>query len=210
MKTPTVLPIVYVWTGTGSIVPLEVPVDLTNPVATPAKPATPATPTIESFDNLRRTNSSVNQYIEIPKNNMVSTRRPMEKIALFRFRLEPNKSYKLNIQIRARTDYKFAVPILARYYLQSNNPAMLKNFRSTYVSSGETVNGAEKTTSVFGTTMLMVVDNKLSVIRITAEFITGNLLTELTVHHGIKTDDPDATLYCLEGSNAILSEIVEI
>lgn len=213
--------IVYVWTGTGSLLPLEVPMDLITggETAVAAVATVPAThpkeapkkePATEGFDNLRRTNSAVNQYIEIPSNNIVSTRNQYETIPLFRLRVEPNKKYRLNVVIRAKTDYKFAVPILARYYVEADAPNMIKEYRATYVSSNETVNGAEKTMTTLGGTMIMVVDSKLSIIKISASFIGGNLATELRIHHGIKTDDPDAILYCLEGSHAILSEIIEV
>jgi hypothetical protein len=214
--------IVYVWTSTGSLMPLEMPLDLMGgqyaQLAKPeqpakpaqlAKPEQPAKP-VEGFDNLRRTTSSVNQYIEIPRNNIVSTRSAFENIPLFRFRVEPNKKYRLNVNIRAKTDYKFAVPIMARYIIQAEAPTMIKEYSATYVSSNETVNGSEKTTSTLGTTMYMVVDSKLSVIKLTATFIGGPFPTELRVHHGLQTDDPNAILYCLEGSNAVLSEIVEV
>ena len=228
--------LLYVWTANGSMTSLSFPADLApvNPADKQATQATQATQApqakpiamqtkppvvpdyaIEPFiDNLRRTVSSRSQYSEVPYNNEVSTRNQREPLPLFKFFLEPNKQYKLNALIRAKVSYKYTVPVLAKYTIETNSPGSFMNYRATYVSSHEINTGIEQNSNVLGAVLTMVVDSKLSLIRLTATFQTNAVVgingVELRVHHGLKTDDPEATLYGLEGSYATLTEIIGI
>jgi hypothetical protein len=224
--------LLYVWTMGGDVRQLSFPVDLAGasanasanaspvsiekePVAAPKKQTVPEYAIEPFIDNLRRTVSGVNKYSEIPYNNEVSTRQTREPIPLFRFQVEPNKNYKLNVMLRARVDYKYTVPVLAKYSIETNSPTSFMNYRASYVSSHEVNTGEEKTSNTLGSILTAVVDSKLSLIRINATFqmntIAGLNGVEIRVHHGIKTnDDPEATLYSLEGSYAVLSEITGI
>jgi len=208
--------LLYVWTAGGSLASMTIPPSLipahdTSTTETLTKKT--ESPVIESFvDNLRRTVSNINQYSEIPYNNILTTRLAREPLPIFKFLLLPNKKYKLNIHIRAKIDYKYRVPILVKYYLETNRVVAFMNYRASYISSNETVMGAEKTVNTLNTPMSMVVDSKLTIIRIEATFQTNtNLGTgdlELRLHHGLQTDDPEATLYCLEGSIGVLTELI--
>lgn len=216
-------PLLYVWTAGGTMASLSFPGDLAPPTETPVVQPVEQKKTpqkipeyaIEPFiDNLRRTVSSVNQYSEIPFSNEVSTRQERETIPVFKFILQPNRVYKLNVLIRAKVNYKYTVPVLAKYRIETNSPGSIMNYRATYVSSNEVNTGSEKNSNVLGSVLSMVVDSNLSLIRLTATFQTNTLTppsgVELRVHHGLKTDDPEATLYGMDGSYAILSEMTDI
>lgn len=204
--------LVYVWTAGGTLATMTIPPSLLSSDTTKTPKQTDA-PIIEPFvDNLRRTVSSINNYSEIPYNNILTTRLAREPMPVFKFLLSPNKIYKLNILIRAKIDYKYRVPILAKYFIETNRVTAFMNYRASYISSNETVMGTEKTTNTLNTPMAMVVDSNLTIIRIEATFQTNTNLgtgdVELRLHHGLQTDDPEATLYCMQGSNAVLTEVI--
>jgi hypothetical protein len=223
--------LVYTWTANGTLASMTFPEDLRpakdrdatatrakaigGAIATTTETRTVEEATIEPFiDNLRRTVSAINQYIEIPFNNVLSTGNAKEPLPVFKFILAPNKRYKLNILIRARTEYRYTVPILAKYTIETNSPGSFMDYRATYVSSNETAIGTEKNSSVLGAEMQLVVDSKLSLLRFTATFqtnaVSGINGVELRLHHGIQTDDPDAKLYALDGSYGVLSEVIPL
>lgn len=208
----------YVWTAEGGLASLPIPADLmpvppkkTMPTAT----ATATTATVEPFvDNLRRTISAINQYSEIPYNNILQTRLAREPLPVFKFLVKPDTIYKLNINLRAKVVYQYTVPVIAKYTIETNRPVAFMNYKASYISSNETVAGVERTSNTLGAPMGMVVDSKLTLVRIEATFQTnadiGTGDVELRLHHGIQTDDPENTLYALEGSTAVLTELLPI
>lgn len=187
----------YVWTANGTIqelIPRNKSVKKTSHA-------------IEGFDNLRRTTSSRGQFIEIPSNNLIKTRSPIDTQPLFRFTVLPNRKYKLFIAIRAKTSYKYKLPVFARYYIKSPKPNVLSEYSATYVSSNETAMESEKKSFSIGSAMEAIVDSKLSIVKIDVTFRCIKDGTTILVHHGIQTDDPEAEIYCLAGSTASLMEI---
>jgi hypothetical protein len=156
--------------------------------------------------------SAVNQYSEIPYNNILQTRLAREPMPVFKFLVKANTVYKLNVNLRAKVVYKFTVPVIVKYTVETNRPAAFMNYKALYISSNETVAGVERISNTMGAPMAMVVDSKMTLVRMEVTFQTNaNLGTgdvELRVHHGIQTDDPESTLYALEGSTATLTELI--
>lgn len=203
----------YVWTAEGGLASLPIPAEL--------MPAAPAAPQIQPkqetvvepfVDNMRRTMSAINQYVEIPYNNILTTRLAREPTPVFKFLVKPDKIYKLNINLRAKVAYRFTTPIIIKYTLESNRPSAFLNYKAAYISSNETVAGVERTVNTLGAPMPMVVNSTLTLVRIEATFQTNKDVgfgdVELRLHHGIKTDDPENTLYAMEGSTATLTELI--
>lgn len=196
---------VYVWTANGKIEELVTPHliekkdDTKNSKAVDVKK--------EGFDNLRRTTSSRGVFIEIPSNNLIKTRLLMDPQPLFSFTVLSNKTYRLIISIRAKTTYKYKLPVFARYYVKAMQPDAITDYVATYLSSNATAMETEKRSYSMGSAMNVVVDNQLSIVKIEVGFRCIKNGTFMKVHHGIQTDDPEAEIYCMQGSTASLMEM---
>lgn len=191
----------YVWTANGKIE------ELIMPESRNRNKNKTNTYTIESFDNLRRTTSSKGVFIEIPTNNLIKTRLLIDPQPLFSFTVLSNRTYRLILSIRAKTTYKYKLPVFAKYYIKALHPDTISDYVATYLSSNATSMETEKKSYTIGSTMNAIVDNQLSIIKIEVSFRCTKNGTTLTVHHGIQSDDPEAEVYCMAGSTASLMEM---
>jgi hypothetical protein len=192
---------VYVWTANGKIQ------ELMTQRYIEQKPSSESSGPIESFDNLRRTTSTRGTFIEIPTNNLIKTRLLIDPQPLFRFTVLSNRTYRLIISIRAKTTYRYKLPVFARYYIRAMHPDTITDYVATYLSSNATSMETEKRSYTMGTNMNVIVDNQLSIVKLEVSFRCVKNGTTVTVHHGLQTDDPEAEVYCMAGSTASLMEM---
>lgn len=160
---------------------------------------------IEKFDNGKRTVSSRSQFMQAPSTNLIKTRDRKAREPLFKFQTLSHKKYELNIAIQAKTVYKYKIPVLCKYYVAVDRTS---NVYDTKITSSSSASGpiADATSVVWGSDINLVVDTKATHIKINVTFrVTGAV--NISVFHGISTDDPEAELYCLDGSFAVLTEV---
>lgn len=197
----------YVWTANGKIETLLY-TSMSAPKEKEQEGQEVQGRQMETFDNLRRTVSSKGVFIEIPTNNLIKTRLPMDTTPLFSFTVGAGKKYRLSLSIRAKTVYKFKLPVFGRYSIIAKNPQFITEYIATYVSSSASSVETEKKSYALGSVMQVVVDSKLSIIKIDVTFRCTTRDTTINVLHGIIADDPEAELYCMAGSVASLNEVV--